>query len=315
MATDVSPTTRVLQVLELIQGSPGITAERLAERTGVSERAIRRHVGILREAGLPIESVRGPYGGYRVGRGLRLPPLMFTTDEALGLVMSVLEGNHGAGDPANPVESALGKILRVLPDPVARPAEAVRKAARGLDRGAASPDPQTTAALGQACAGRNRLRIGYRTRPDVERSMEVDPWAVVVRHGRWYLLCWSHTRDARRVFRIDRVSAIEVLPETFTPPEDLDPVLCLEEHLSEGWTHKIEVLIDAPPADVATWLPRNLGRLEAEGERTRLLASTEEPDWYAEQLVKLRAPFTVVGPPELAAEVAAIGRRFGAAAA
>ncbi|GIG68582.1 helix-turn-helix transcriptional regulator [Phytomonospora endophytica] len=310
MAIDVSPTTRVLMVLEMIQASPGITAERLAERTGVSERAVRRHVGILREAGLPIESVRGPYGGYRVGRGLRLPPLMFTPDEALGLVMSVLEGNRGAGDPADPVESALGKILRVLPEPVARPAEAVRGASAAPDRSAATPDPHTTALLGQACAARTRLRLSYRTRPEVWRPMDVDPWAVVVRHGRWYLLCWSHTRQARRVFRIDRIAEVEVLPETFTAPEDLDPVRTLEEHFSEGWRYRIEVLIDASPEAVAEWLPRNLGRLEADGERTRLRATTDEPDWYAEQLVRVRAPFTVVGPPELAEEVAAIGRRY-----
>ncbi|HEY1178152.1 MAG TPA: WYL domain-containing protein, partial [Phytomonospora sp.] len=162
-------------------------------------------------------------------------------------------------------------------------------------------------------AAREPLRLGYRTRPDTVRSMDVDPWAVVVRYGRWYLLCWSRTKEARRVLRVDRIATVETLPGTFAPPEDLDPVATLEEHLSEGWRHHIEVLIDAPPEAVAEWLPRNLGRLEAEGERTRLRATTDEPDWYAEQLVRVRAPFTVVGPPELAAEVAAIARRFGAA--
>src|SRR5215475_3780487 len=103
---DASPTARALLALELVQGSPGITADRLADKLGVSARAARRYVGILREAGIPIESARGPYGGYRVGRGLRLPPLMFSTTEALGLVMAVLEGPRGAADP---VENALGK--------------------------------------------------------------------------------------------------------------------------------------------------------------------------------------------------------------
>src|SRR6266516_3086137 len=107
---EASPTARALLALELIQGSPGITADGLAAKLGVSERAARRYVGILRQAGIPIESVRGPYGGYRVGRGLRLPPLMFSATEALGLVMAVLEGPRGADDP---VENALGKIIRV----------------------------------------------------------------------------------------------------------------------------------------------------------------------------------------------------------
>ncbi|MFZ0139945.1 MAG: HTH domain-containing protein, partial [Aeromicrobium sp.] len=89
-----SPTARALLVLELLQNAPGITADRLGERLGVSERAARRYVAILRETGIPIESTRGPYGGYRVGRGVRLPPLMFTATEALGLVMAALEGHR-----------------------------------------------------------------------------------------------------------------------------------------------------------------------------------------------------------------------------
>src|SRR5882757_10345086 len=102
---DVSPTARALLALELVQGSPGITADQRADKLGVSERAARRYVGILREAGVPVESVREPYGGYRVGRGLRLPPLMFSGTEALGLVMAVLDGHHDASDPADPVGS------------------------------------------------------------------------------------------------------------------------------------------------------------------------------------------------------------------
>ncbi|MDQ6657328.1 MAG: HTH domain-containing protein, partial [Actinomycetota bacterium] len=82
---DASPTARALMALESIQDSPGITAQRLSVRLGVSDRAVRRYVGILREAGIPIDSAPGRYGGYRVGRGFRLPPLMFSTAEALGL--------------------------------------------------------------------------------------------------------------------------------------------------------------------------------------------------------------------------------------
>jgi predicted DNA-binding transcriptional regulator YafY len=73
MNPDASPTARALLALELLQSSPGITADRLADKLGVSERAVRRYVGILREASIPVESVRGPYGGYHLGRGIRLP--------------------------------------------------------------------------------------------------------------------------------------------------------------------------------------------------------------------------------------------------
>src|SRR4051794_14035196 len=147
---DTSPTARALRVLELVQGTPGITAEALADRLGVSPRAARRYVAILREAGIPIDSVRGPYGGYRAGRGLRLPPLGFTAGEALGLVMAVLDGHHDAGDSDDVVGSALDKILRGLPAPVAAQAEAVRRStAPAPDRAAARPDPGVTSALVQ----------------------------------------------------------------------------------------------------------------------------------------------------------------------
>src|SRR5215469_5698983 len=122
----MSPTARALLALETIQNNPGITARQLGDRLGVTERAARRYVAILREADLPIESVSGPYGGYQVGRGLRLPPLTFTAAEAMGLVMAVLEGHRNAADPADLVGSALAMIVRVLPEPVAGPVRAFR---------------------------------------------------------------------------------------------------------------------------------------------------------------------------------------------
>jgi predicted DNA-binding transcriptional regulator YafY len=234
-SADTSPTSRALLALELIQSSPGIGAGRLAERLGVTERAARRYVAILREAGIPLESERGPYGGYRVGRGLRLPPLLFEASVALARVLAVLDAHHEAADAADPAGSALGKIIRALPHPVAEQAEAVRRAAAPApDRAAARPNPQTTTALVQASIDRSRVRIGYRTEAGREWSQEVDPWAVVVRHGRWYLLCWSHPASARRAFRIDRVTAVAPLDERFVPPPDLDAVGELEKHLSAG---------------------------------------------------------------------------------
>ena len=199
MKLDASPTARALLTLELVQDSPGITAGRLADRLGVSERAARRYVGVLREAGIPVESVRGPYGGYRLGRGVRLPPLMFDATEALALVMAVLDGHHDVRDPTDPVGSALGKIVRALPEAVAAQVEAVRRTtAPAPDRAAVRPDPDITTTLVRACTNHRRVRIGYRSETGSEWVTEVDPWAVVVRHGRWYLLCRSHTKDAPR---------------------------------------------------------------------------------------------------------------------
>ena len=176
MKDNVSPTARALLALEVIQGSPGITADRLADKLGVSERAARRYVGILREAEIPIESVRGPYGGYRVGRGLRLPPLVFSAAEALGLVMAVLDGHHEAADPTDPVGGALGKIVRALPETVAAQAELVRRtAAPAPDRAAARPDSGITTELVEACTQHRRARLDYRSDAGSEWVAEVEP--------------------------------------------------------------------------------------------------------------------------------------------
>jgi predicted DNA-binding transcriptional regulator YafY len=313
---DASPTARALLALELVQGSPGITAERLAGKLGVSDRAARRYIGILREAGIPIESVRGPYGGYHVGRGLRLPPLMFSATEALGLVMAVLDGHHDASDPAGPAGRALGKIVRALPEPVAAQAEAVRQStAPAPDRAAARPDPGTTTALVLACSSHRRVRIGYRTEAGSEWLIEADPWAVVVRHGRWYLLCWSRTTDARRAYRIDRVRAVEVLDDTFSPPAGLDPVATLEEHLAVGWEYDVDAVIEAPIETAGRCLPRALGRLEPlDAGTTRLVGSTSNPVWYAQQLAAIPAPYRIVRCPELQEATRVLGQRLLAAA-
>jgi predicted DNA-binding transcriptional regulator YafY len=309
------PTARALLCLQVLQDSPGITAARLGEKLGVSDRAARRYVRTLREAGIPIVSERGPYGGYRVGRGIRLPPLTFSAVEALGLVMAVLDGHHDASEPADPVGSALAKIMRALPEPVAAQAEAVRRAAAPApDRAAARPDPDTTAALVQACSDLRRVRLDYRSEAGSEWLVEVDPWAVVVRHGRWYLLCWSHTSSARRAFRIDRVRDVEALDATFSPPSDLDPVAVLEEHLAVGWEYDVEVVVDAPVDTVSRCIPRALGRLERlDATTTRLVGSTSNPSWYAEHLATTPAPFRITRGREVREAARVVGERLLAA--
>ncbi len=311
----MSPTARALTTLELLQSNPGITADRLADKLGVSERAARRYVGILREAGIPIESARGPYGGYRVGRGLRLPPLMFTAAEALGLVMAVLDGHHDAGDPTTLVGSALNKIVRALPEPVAAQAEAVRRTtAPAPDRAAARPDAETTTALVQACSDNRRVRLGYRSEAGSEWVSDVDPWAVVVRHGRWYLLCRSVSKDAVRAYRIDRVRGVELLDHAAKPPADLNPVAMLEQHLAVGWEYDTEVVFDAPMSTVAGWIPRAMGVVEPlDAETCRLVGSTSNPPWYAGQLAALPVSYQIVKCPELQSAARTLGQRALAA--
>lgn len=309
------PTARALAVLEALQDEPGVSAARLARRLGVTDRAVRRYVALLRDAGIPVESTAGPYGGYRLGRGSRLPPLRLSAAEALGLVMATLESRPGVLDrPDDPVGSAIARIVRVLPASLADSVGALRQVT--TDTAAVdgrTPDPETTAALVGAVEARRRVRFTYRT--SRERTMDVDPWAVVVWRGRWYLLGWSRTAGARRVLRVDRVADVVVLDDQVTVPEGLDPIATVEEHMSTGWRFRVEVLVEAPPDAVARWLPRNLGRLEPAGEgRTRLLGSTDEPEWYAWKLSGIAARFHVVAPDELRDAVRALGANLVRAA-
>lgn len=316
MGTETSPTSRALQVLELLQNQPGATAGQLALALGVTERAARRYVGILREAEIPILSARGRHGGYTVGRGVRLPPLVFTATEALGMVMAVLEGHHEAADAADPVANALRKIMRALPESVAAQAELVRRTARPVpDQHAAPADPSITAQLVLASSLRRLVEIGYRREDGAEWSSRVEPWAVVVRQGRWYLLSRRVSNGAIRTYRLDRIRSVTLLDGQFELPDDLDPVAVLEQNFALGWEFATEVVISAPAAEMSHWLSPTIGRLEPiDASHCRLLGSTSDPAWYAEVLATIPTTFRIVEGPELREAARALGERLVTAA-
>ncbi len=309
---ETSPTARALRTLEILQNRPGCNADQLAERLGVSDRAARRYVAILREAGIPVESVRGPYGGYRLGRGVRLPPLVFTAAEALGLVMAVLDSRHAAADNEDPVGSGLGKIIRALPVHVGRQAATMREHVRAVPDRWVRPDPAITSALVEAVGEQRQVRIGYRSAAGHGHSFDVDPWSVIVRYGRWYLLCFAHHADAVRTYRVDRVTAVGDGTKTFEPPEGLDPVAVLEENLASGWEHDVRVVFHAAMTQVAPYVRTTMGRLEPLGhDRCVLTGSTSNPTMYAgEWLAGMPFEITVEGGPELRAEVAEVAAKM-----
>ncbi len=255
--------------------------------------------------------MRGPYGGYRVGRGLRMPLLVFTATEALGLVMAVLDGHHNAGDPTDPVGGALGKIVRALPERVAAQAEVVRRStAPAPDRAAVRPDPETTSALVQACSDQRRVRFGYRSEAGSEWVAEVDPWALVVRHGRWYLLCYSHGADARRAYRVDRVREVQVLDDTFTSPADLDRRAARGAPgrglgVRRGSRHR------RTPRHRGVVRPRSLDASSPSmPRRPAWLGALATRPGYAEQLAAVPASYRIVQCPELRDAARVIGQRL-----
>ncbi|MFK0158813.1 helix-turn-helix transcriptional regulator [Streptomyces sp. NPDC090493] len=318
MPNDLSPTARAIRTLEILRARPGTTAGELAARLGVTDRAARRYVEILREAGIPVESARGPHGGYRLGRGTRLPPVHFTQAEALGLVMAVLGRTPAGTDSDDLVGTALDKVVKALPESVGRQAAMLREhASAAPDPYSTRPDPTVTSELVDAVAARRRIKVGYRSEAGDEWEEEVDPWSLVVRYGRWYLLCHSHRVDAIRTYRVDRVREVRPTPHGFDPPEGLDPVAVLEENLGLGWELATRVVFDAPLAEVARWIRPPMGRVEPLGEdRCVLVGSTRNPDMYAQEwLARVPFAFRVEGGEELRTAVAALGARFTAAAA
>jgi predicted DNA-binding transcriptional regulator YafY len=313
-----SPTARALRTLELLQARPGTTAEQLAEHLGVTERAARRYIGILREAGIPVESTRGPYGGYRLGRGTRLPPVTFTEEQALGLVMAVLDGQPNAIDADDLIGTALSKVIRALPESIGRQAAALRAyASAAPERNPSRPDPATVSFLIGAVAEKRCVEVTYRAESGDQWETEVDPWAVVVRYGKWYLLCRSHRADAIRTYRVDRIHGVRKTARDFAPPPDLDPVAALESNLGAGWKYRTRVTFQAPIARVAPWIRGPMGRLEPDGDdRCVLTGSTGNPSMYAQEwLAAVPFDFTVEEGPELIDAVERVAERFGKATA
>jgi len=317
-SSSASPTAKALRLLQLVQSHPGIGADELAHRLDTTDRAVRRHVATLRNAGVPVEARRGRDGGYRLGRAIQPPPLMFTASEALGLVMAVLDGHHAAADPDDPVGSALGKLIGALPNTTARQAATMRQHALAApDRRAARPDLTVTSRLVDAVATRRRVRIAYTTATGTPLDRRVDPWAVVVRHGRWYLLGHNHDVGEARAYRIDRVDDVDILNADAHAPDDLNPIAWLEAHLGAGRKYQTRVRFEASIDTIAPWIAPPMGRLEPidGGTRCELNGSTDNPTMYAnEWLAAIPHPFHVADGAELRQAVTDLGYRMLTAA-
>ena len=312
------PASRILTVLELLQDHPGITGPQLAERLDVSGRTVRRYITTLQDMGVPVEPTTGRLGGYALRTGFRLPPMMFSASEALGLAIALLN-TRPTGDTELPEEvaSAIAKIERVLPAELKERIESIRQSvvipsSDEIPRDA-FPDPGILAQLCQAHLTQHRVWFRY-GRPDGdETAREVDPYGIVSLFGRWYLHGWCYLRNARRTFRIDRIRRVDTLPQTFEVPDDLDILEEVEKSLALSWAeHMIEIHVDAPCEDVRENLPTNLVVLEElPGNRTRLRSSASSLEWFAWRIAPIPFPMTIVEPPEMREVMRDIAHRVG----
>ena len=311
-----SPTSRLLELLELLQARPLTTGREIADRLGIDPRTARRYIDVLQELGIPVEGQRGVGGGYRIRPGYRLPPLMLEDEEAVVVVLGLL-ATRGSGADGSPdaVDGALAKINRVLPTTLRRQVEALEETLSFTrTTGAAPADAAAVLLLADAIRRRRRLLIAYRTFSGEESERELSPHGLVVHSGRWYLAAHDHTRDDLRTFRVDRMLRTALADAAcVAPPEGFDAVAYVSRSLaSVPWTWEVEALLDLPIDAAARRIPATLAELIDDPEGTLLRMRVDSLDWMATVLAGLGCGFTIRRPDELRASVRTLAERLAA---
>lgn len=312
------PTTRVLAVLEILQSRGRVSGAELAERLEVDGRTVRRYITILQDLGIPIEGERGRYGAYHLRPGYKLPPLMFSDDEALAVVLGLLAAQRlGMTGAAPAVEGARAKIERVLPEQLRAKLQAVQESlvfdVPPLER---APDSETVILLGTAAHQRRRVRLRYRSpKTETETEREINPYGLLYRAGSWYMAAYCHLRSDMRLFRIDRVLSAEPRDETFTRPAGFDTLAFVHYSLAtvrDEWA--AEILLQTTLEAASLTISPTLALLDATENGVLFRCNVDDLDWLARYLVGLPFRFTVQHPRELRATLRALAGELMAAA-
>lgn len=240
------PATRVLTVLELLQTYGSMNGPELAGRLEVDVRTVRRYITMLQDLGIPVESARGRYGAYRLRPGFKLPPLMFTEDEALALVLGLLATralNMTLDAPA--FEGALAKIERVMPETLRQRVQAVQEMlVLDLHKAEAAPASDLVVPFSLAARQHRQLWIEYMSGQDAATERMIEPYGVVYREGRWYAIGYCRLREDMRVFRLDRVLTAQLQDTHFQPPADFDSLAYLLDSIVQiKSTWQVEVCL------------------------------------------------------------------------
>ncbi|MGR6920835.1 helix-turn-helix transcriptional regulator [[Actinomadura] parvosata] len=324
---------RLLRLLSLLQSRTDWTGAELAGRLGVGLRTVRRDIERLRELGYPVDATPGVAGGYRLGVGAALPPLLLDDEEAVAVAISLRTAATGSvaglGEGAL---RALAKVQQLLPSRLRHRVGAFRETTVALG-GAAAPavNADLLAAVAAACRDHRRLRLRYRGRDEVsqgeaereaqreaqgealweaqretqrETLREVEPHRLVHTPRRWYLLAWDLGKDDWRTFRMDRVEGPLGPPGArFTPrplPEDDAAAYVSRSITSAPYRYRARILYHAPLEAVAPRTSPGAGRLEAVDGRTCVfLAGSNSLDELAVHVAVKGFDFEVLDPPEL----------------
>lgn len=315
--TTYSPTTRVLAVLELLQTHRRISGTEIARRLGVDTRTVRRYIATLEELGIPITAERGRHGAYLLVSGFKLPPMMFTDDEALAVSVGLLAArNLGLTEASAAVASAQAKLERVMPERLKGRTRAVADTVMlDLSRSSAAGASDVLFTLSTAAQQYQRVHMRYCSRDGEDSEREFDPYGLAHRAGQWYVVGMCHLRKGLRSFRLDRVRDVTLREVVFERPANFDAVAHLTFSIATlPRAITAEVVLQTSLQDALERLGGSMGLFEPVDGGVLLRAQVDELDWFARQLAQQPFDFTVRSPVGLRDALRALSRRLGALA-
>lgn len=307
------PTTRVLAVLELLQTHGRMSGADMSARLAVDARTLRRYIVTLEEMGIPITTERGRHGGYALMAGFKLPPMMFTDDEALALSVGLLAARSlGFAEAAPAVASAQAKLERIMPARLKQRVRAVDETVRlDMVRTVAPAGNDVLVTLSSAALAQQRVYLHYRAPDGKDSEREFDAYGLAFRGGCWYVIGMCHLRAGMRSFRLDRIVRVAARPASFARPAGFDALAYLRESVATmARQHAVEVLLHTDLKTASGHFFDAVGVFEQTADGVLLRCHTDHLDWFASHLGGLPFDFVVRAPDTLRAALAAVARRL-----
>jgi predicted DNA-binding transcriptional regulator YafY len=306
---------RLLKLLSLLQSRRDWTGPALAERLDVTTRTIRNDVERLRNLGYPVHATPGVAGGYRLGAGAALPPLLLDDEEAVAVAVGLRTANTVTGIEETAVR-ALAKLEQVLPSRLRHRVNALQTATVQVP----GQQPRVTAdmltTLAAVCRDHERLRFDYANHNGGESRRTVEPHRLAHAKGRWYLVGFDVDKQDWRTFRVDRMTPKIPTGPRFTPRE---PPADVATFVARGlgtamWRYRAEVLVHAPAEELVRRLPPGVDVIEVTDNGCVVAVGSDTPHMLAVYIGLMDADFEVTEPPELVAEFAKLADRYARAA-
>lgn len=306
-----NPTTRLLTILELLQTHRVISGAEISRRLEVEPRTVRRYITMLQDIGMPVEATHGPGGGYSLRAGFKLPPLMFTEEEATAIILGLVASTWlNAAHDAAAIEGALAKISRVLPVAVREKLQTITAHTTVLEPNRQPPpDASRLIDLSGAIHDSRRITIEYRPYGKEFTRRKVDPYGIGGWQGHWYVIGYCWLRRNYRTFRLDRIASLSLLAETFEKDPTFDYKEFMASKENEGG-FLARILFEDDMATVRQNIPVVYGKLLETLEGVVLQERQDSIEAVARYLATIRLPFKVLQPPQLREEMQRMGERL-----